>query len=351
MQKVYKFKIYKKVFAVFLLAILSFFYSTFIFTTSSPLAFADSSTPSSNSQSYDLICSPNDSTTQSQYNFSTCLNNIYIFSISLGSFVAVLMFVLAGYFYMNGKESRAKEYISSTIFGLVLLFGSYIFLNFINPNLTNINVEPLSPVNCQANQCKTPTPSSGGTGAVSSASSKNLAGMLLSLAGQGKIGIAGSGDCAGNNPYVDLKDISAGQQAPFDGPGALCAQGYTDMSDSMLKGLIEVANNNLRVTVTSLTSGHHASKNDPHYAGRAVDFVPGKTSDINNIISKLNNNAVSLVAVECNLSSGKLLVHQYLVLDIFNLNNPKNSQRINTCAGKNGYHLHAQWGGASNTGG
>jgi hypothetical protein len=87
------------------------------------------------------ICEPDNSTGGSAYNIARCVNNIYTFGVAVGGFVAVLMFVIAGYFYAQGGNeniSKAKGYINSTIIGLVLLFGTYALLNTIDPNLTRI---------------------------------------------------------------------------------------------------------------------------------------------------------------------------------------------------------------------
>ncbi len=87
------------------------------------------------------ICEPDNSTAGAGFNLARCVNNIYTFGVAIGGFVAVLMFVLSGYFYAQGGNeniSKAKSYINSTIVGLVLLFGTYALLNTIDPNLTRI---------------------------------------------------------------------------------------------------------------------------------------------------------------------------------------------------------------------
>jgi hypothetical protein len=87
------------------------------------------------------ICAPDDSSAGSKYNLARCINNIYTFAVAIGGFVAVLMFVLAGYFYAQGGNeniSKAKSFINSTLVGLLLLFGTYALLNTIDPNLTSV---------------------------------------------------------------------------------------------------------------------------------------------------------------------------------------------------------------------
>src|SRR5437879_3355490 len=97
------------------------------------------------------ICEPDNSTDGAPYNIARCVNNIYSFAVAIGGFVAVLMFVLAGYYYAQGGNENvttAKSYINSTIIGLVLLFGTYALLNTIDPNLTTLPKITAPGVNC-----------------------------------------------------------------------------------------------------------------------------------------------------------------------------------------------------------
>jgi hypothetical protein len=67
-------------------------------------------------------------------------NNILNWAIGIGSVVAVGVIVYGGILYTAsaGKPSMqedAKEWIKSAIYGLLLLFASYLILNTINPAL------------------------------------------------------------------------------------------------------------------------------------------------------------------------------------------------------------------------
>ena len=55
------------------------------------------------------ICVPDEQGTGTGYNIARCVNNIYIFSVALGGFAAVLMFVIAGYMYSVGTSSSIKQ--------------------------------------------------------------------------------------------------------------------------------------------------------------------------------------------------------------------------------------------------
>ena len=68
------------------------------------------------------------------------ISKLYTFSLAIGGILAVLMIVSGGIlFSVSGavdKQSEGKSMILSAIFGLVLLLGSYLLLNTINPELT-----------------------------------------------------------------------------------------------------------------------------------------------------------------------------------------------------------------------
>lgn len=74
-----------------------------------------------------------------------CINQIYVWSLGAGALLALLMVVLGGYYYMTAggnaeSASRGKDMIFSAIVGLVLLFGSYLILRTINPDLVEFKL-------------------------------------------------------------------------------------------------------------------------------------------------------------------------------------------------------------------
>ena len=74
------------------------------------------------------------------------LNNIFKIVLSVGAILAVLRIAYGGYMYMGsadmwGNKQQAKEIIGDAIIGLLLLFGMYLILFQINPNLLNLNVQ------------------------------------------------------------------------------------------------------------------------------------------------------------------------------------------------------------------
>jgi len=72
------------------------------------------------------------------------LNGLFTAAISIGAILAVLRIAYAGYEYMTsdawGNKARAKEIIGDVVLGLMLLLGTYLILNQINPDLLNLNI-------------------------------------------------------------------------------------------------------------------------------------------------------------------------------------------------------------------
>jgi hypothetical protein len=72
------------------------------------------------------------------------LKGVYGLAIGIGSVIAVVMIIFAGFKYMyqesmSGK-SGAKEMIQNAIYGLLLILASYIILRTINPALVEFDV-------------------------------------------------------------------------------------------------------------------------------------------------------------------------------------------------------------------
>jgi hypothetical protein len=72
------------------------------------------------------------------------LSGIYKLSLGIGVFLAAVVIVMAGIKYATsgdngGKQKEAREDITQAIFGLLILFGSVIILNVVNPELSNLS--------------------------------------------------------------------------------------------------------------------------------------------------------------------------------------------------------------------
>ncbi len=88
-------------------------------------------------------CSPDQTTLQGY------IQQLYAFALGIGGILAVGMIIFGAiYISISGsvdKEKEGKSYITSALFGLVLLFGAYIVLRTVNPNLIQLT-PPSAPV-------------------------------------------------------------------------------------------------------------------------------------------------------------------------------------------------------------
>ena len=73
------------------------------------------------------------------------LNNLFSLALTVGAMAAVLRLVWAGYLYMGSdiwaKKDKAKQIITDTIIGLLLLLGIYLILFQINPCILNLQIK------------------------------------------------------------------------------------------------------------------------------------------------------------------------------------------------------------------
>jgi hypothetical protein len=73
------------------------------------------------------------------------INSFYQFALAFAGIVAFGSVVYGGVKYVTAAgnpsgQSEAKEWIYSALLGLALLFGAYLILNTINPNLTHLDL-------------------------------------------------------------------------------------------------------------------------------------------------------------------------------------------------------------------
>lgn len=76
---------------------------------------------------------------------------LYVFAMSLVGISALVMFVIAGFWYLTagdntGRTGQAKTWMGNAVFGLVLALLSFLILYTINPSLTNLLDLKLRPV-------------------------------------------------------------------------------------------------------------------------------------------------------------------------------------------------------------
>ncbi|HTY39479.1 MAG TPA: hypothetical protein VMC43_00070 [Candidatus Paceibacterota bacterium] len=92
----------------------------------------------------------------------TIITQIFNFALALAGLLAFLMIVWGGVKYAanpgnSGAQSDAKDRILQAILGLLLLFGSVLVLNTVNPQIMKTPVPPLSAVPVPPSQPITPS--------------------------------------------------------------------------------------------------------------------------------------------------------------------------------------------------
>jgi hypothetical protein len=98
------------------------------------------------------------------------LSALFTAAISIGAILAVLRLGYAGYEYMTsdawGHKSHAREVIGDVVLGLLLLLGTWLILNQINPQILNLNIlqnaSASTPSGSQTSSTPTPTPEATG---------------------------------------------------------------------------------------------------------------------------------------------------------------------------------------------
>ena len=80
------------------------------------------------------------------------INQLYVWGLGISVLLALLMMVLGGYYIMTAagnaeQATKGKEFITSALIGVVIIFTAYLLLNEINPDLVNFNLNSLSGLN------------------------------------------------------------------------------------------------------------------------------------------------------------------------------------------------------------
>lgn len=100
-------------------------------------------------------------------NIPDYFNTIYQFALGISGLLALGMIVAGGVRYTvsagnSSQQSEAKSMITSAIWGLVLLFGSYLILNTINPQITKMGLNFSNTPPPESNKSNEPLISSAG---------------------------------------------------------------------------------------------------------------------------------------------------------------------------------------------
>ena len=93
----------------------------------------------------DWPVSPGKTELTHESNISEMVKYFYEWGISLGGIAVFFSLIMSGFKYLTsvGNENKmreAKDKISSSLFGLLLLLSSFLILNIINPELTTLRI-------------------------------------------------------------------------------------------------------------------------------------------------------------------------------------------------------------------
>jgi hypothetical protein len=107
------------------------------------------------------------------------LKNIYVFAMLIGGFLAFGAIVYGGIKRASARDNAnqvkdSEEWIKNAIIGLILLFGAYILLNTINPNLLRLDLPELKEVKIEASSSTNFYESAGASGGLSDSDARNL---------------------------------------------------------------------------------------------------------------------------------------------------------------------------------
>jgi hypothetical protein len=91
------------------------------------------------------------------------VSNLYTFALLLAGLLAFGAIVWGGIKYATGRgnptaESEGRSWITNALLGLLLLAGAYIILYTINPNILNLQLPSLPPVNNTPSSGTNPAP-------------------------------------------------------------------------------------------------------------------------------------------------------------------------------------------------
>lgn len=86
-----------------------------------------------------------------------CISQIYLYSLGAAGLLALLMIVLGGYYIMSAqgnaeRTTKGREFVLSSIVGILILAGAFLILYTINPDLTDFSMKSLNCLSPSGNQ-------------------------------------------------------------------------------------------------------------------------------------------------------------------------------------------------------
>ncbi len=178
--------------------------------------------------------------------------DFYWFALSIGGLLAFGAIVYGGVKYMASAgnpsgQSDAKEWIEAALFGLLLLVGAYFVLSVVNPQLLNLNLPSLTPINISSIVVPGNAPgSANGPGVGGNAEANQIAAAAAAYRGTSTAGGPGNGtvSCAWavNNVLanagiapVDSDSVQSMENALIAGRGTLVNPSQAQPGDIVIQ--------------------------------------------------------------------------------------------------------------------
>lgn len=229
---------------------------------------------------------------QASSDLYNCINRLYSFAILISSVVGVFFIVIAGYLYINagGNDesiSKAKNILVTTITALVILFGGYVLLKAINPDI--IQFRSIQPPSVRLQPALSPGEGGVDTSAppqTVTGSTQQLGQQVLALHNSGKIILASnhaSGNTDNANALQNIKDTSDGktaQRSSYQDGSLKTPGGTTSIDPQVLQAIISLEAKFGKFTISEIAGGAHSNNSD-HYTGRAFDVSQINGSGVN----------------------------------------------------------------------
>lgn len=141
------------------------------------------------------------------------VSNLYNTALGIGAILALGIIVYAGVRYSASGGNKdaiddAKKWISAAALGLILLFGSYLVLNTINPSLLTL-VDPTTPRNEPQDFIPPELSLPAGGGAAVPEEGLNLASLPLFDSGRGALVICGNDNACESGEYGIIEVIGS----------------------------------------------------------------------------------------------------------------------------------------------
>ncbi|HEY4523961.1 MAG TPA: pilin [Candidatus Paceibacterota bacterium] len=233
--------------------------------------------------------------------------------------VAAAVIIYGGFLIMfaganPGGIAKGRSAIFAAIIGVAIAFGSWIIVNEVIVFLANGELfitAPWDEITCRGGAPPTPTvtstppPTDTRGGTPPTAEEKGLAAIVL---GSGVCG--GTKSCGGVGACETLRAVAAGEPPPVCSnncthASACLPNSNVHISTAMLTAIDSLkTNDRLSFTVSSITTGSHAT-NSKHYQGKAVDFIATGNTSYAQLEAKINEKQPSFVQCE-NLGGSKI---------------------------------------------